>query len=438
MSLEKSDATTNLSHHAIHIPGTAPNNLTRHPLIDKCHKEFDIFFNNIGFHSHLMHHYLAAYALGASKERLQEIYDTHASYMRPIPDSVGIITRNTYRQELGNRNAYTSYLNFFTEEIKQFGMMETIRYWMFKDDMLTLVLGALYHPTIHLAYAAEFNLPKIASEALAMAACTDHRLVPLFGTLDQPLPSTLNKKNGTQSIYDIINRIRRDPDFDDVVHFSDQFKDRSVLENTKAVAKLREYASQWHFKDIESNLQELFIHWIFIEAATGIRKNHEVKLDFDLTHVLTSVHAVYTLVPHLTSTQAELLLSHYMLESLMYYVAQGRPPIEMDLLAEYKSPQAINGSDTPWLDVFRLALAAEEPHCIKAVRAIALAQIVYGSSDGNDQKEVEGSSSTFVTRKNQDLLFLKAAQLTVDVAGKGTAQMPNFVFTGIGYKETWE
>ncbi|KAI9264160.1 hypothetical protein BDA99DRAFT_508588 [Phascolomyces articulosus] len=417
----------NVSHYSIRIPGTTPVDLSKHTLIDKNHREHDIFFNSSGFHNHLTHHYLAAYALGADMKRLQDIFYAHSSYMRPIPDAVGVLTRETYRNEISNRDAYTSYLNLFKDEIQQHGLVDTVRYWLFKDDMLAHTIGGAYHPLIHLGYALEFNLPNIGAEALAMAACTEPSPALVMEHVNDKTKEGLplkEIKNGTKSVMELIQDIHKDTEFDGVVKFTDELKSVSVLNSPKSVAKLREYVAQWNFKDVESSMEELFISCILLLVGSGMRPQG-IKLDFFLAHAVTSIHAIYTLLPYLTPIQAELILRGHLAESLMFYVARGRPSIQLDLISQYKSPQAVDGSKNPWLDVLSLALNAEESHCIKAVRAIATAQTAYGSPSFDDPH-----------------LLLKAAQVTVDVTGRsdqaGRAAGQVWNFAGIGFKEAWE
>lgn len=67
---------------------------------------FQTFFlpsPSFAFESHLIHHVLAAYALGASASRLQEIFVDHASYQRPLPPSQVQLTRDNWTQHLGKK-----------------------------------------------------------------------------------------------------------------------------------------------------------------------------------------------------------------------------------------------------------------------------------------------------------------------------------------------
>lgn len=238
--------------------------------------------------------------MGASAERLQAIYDEHASYQRPLPASVGELHRENYRSQIGNRDAYTSYRDMFQHEINQHGMIHTIRHWIYSDDLLARVVGGAYHPIIHLGYAVEFNLPALAAEGLAMAACTEARFADFVphgqpansqrvlstardmmsqlttgfaarlnlgktASGDAPSASSLTAVDmdaalkdalNNNAVLDLAEEIRRDTDFDDVVKYSDDNKITAVLESKKAKEKLRTYLSRW---DVSGKTKKAFI-----------------------------------------------------------------------------------------------------------------------------------------------------------------------------------
>lgn len=71
-------------------------------LLEKNHKEYDIYFDAKGYHNHFVHHVLSAYSLGASVELLREIFnDNYATYQRPMPPSKVKITRENWTEHLG-------------------------------------------------------------------------------------------------------------------------------------------------------------------------------------------------------------------------------------------------------------------------------------------------------------------------------------------------
>ncbi|KAI9258025.1 hypothetical protein BDA99DRAFT_515054 [Phascolomyces articulosus] len=195
------------------LPGITPKTLLQSEhLLEKNHTEHDIFFNENGFHNHLVHHYLAAYSMGADTKRLQEIYDDHASYQRKLPPPVGDLTRENFKQELGKRDAYTSYLRLFQREIEQHGMVDTIRRFVFMDDMLARTVGGAFHPVIHLGYAIEFDLPAVAAEGLAMAACTEANLSCLISSLPclQEILVPVQAATMATSARDMVSKITSD------------------------------------------------------------------------------------------------------------------------------------------------------------------------------------------------------------------------------------
>lgn len=231
--------------------------------------------------------------MGANTERLKEIYDDHASYQRKLPPPVQDINRENFRSQLGNRAAYTSYLEFFQREIAAHGMIDTIRRFVWSGDMLARTLGGAYHPIIHLGYAVEFNLPPLAAEGLAMAACTSGTLKPVIPDLgpaqdhltavqaatsaavtkdaisklatdfadtlgfEKKKADEVDKEAATDmqeslksavknnAIVSLAEETRRDRELDGVVKFKDESKLPTLLENEKAVRKMVAYASRW-------------------------------------------------------------------------------------------------------------------------------------------------------------------------------------------------
>jgi hypothetical protein len=148
------------------LPGiTSKSRLTVDRLLKNNHDRFDVFHNEKRFHNHLTHHVLAAYSFGANEKRLEEIYQNHASYQRKIPPSLDVtLTRDNYKDYLGQVKAYANYLRLFKNEIGQHGIVDTIRRWVWSGDMLSRLVGGVYHPLIHVGYGVEFGLAEQVAE----------------------------------------------------------------------------------------------------------------------------------------------------------------------------------------------------------------------------------------------------------------------------------
>lgn len=70
-------------------------------LLETNHKDYDIYFNNIGFHNHFVHHLLAAYSFGASSDILMKLCDKHSFMRRPKLPSKVFITHDNWTDYIG-------------------------------------------------------------------------------------------------------------------------------------------------------------------------------------------------------------------------------------------------------------------------------------------------------------------------------------------------
>ncbi|KAI8644832.1 hypothetical protein BD408DRAFT_412587 [Parasitella parasitica] len=429
-----------------------------------------------------MHHLLAAYSLGASKEKLQEIFDDHAKDQRPLPPSVGAITRENYSKYLGQADAYTSFLTFFQSEVEKHGSIDTVRRWVWSGDLLARTVGGAYHPVIHIGYGLEFGIPGIVAEGLAMACCTEPNFVQIvpdqpplntssmvpaqarsyaenatssargyvtsfvdqlanqintrFGISDKDQPEqggrdvndAANPKGvdipdflKENSLFLILNSIRKDPVFDHAADFNDENKMQTLLKNKEALDRINHYVGQWtiddNSKDIQAKFKELYTCVSLAVGSTGLRDDHPgtLRLDFFLMHALTSSEFLHQYISRITPSESAALLHAHLAITIFYYITRGRPNFNIDALLAYESPSNVASSNNNWLSVFDKALTCKEPHVIKTVRSCAVAQVIYGPHEDGRLNAV----------------WLQVAQMAVDKDG-------HWDFSGVGFDESWE
>ena len=113
--------------------------------------------------SHLLHHAVVIYTLGARPDRLQELFSQHASFARPLMAPLPHpITRDNWTSMLGKESSYSSFLLFFLSEIDALGPVATIERYIFTHEantqgvaMLARLFSGILHPIIHLGHALE-------------------------------------------------------------------------------------------------------------------------------------------------------------------------------------------------------------------------------------------------------------------------------------------
>lgn len=136
-----------------------------------------VFFNERGYHNHIVHHILSLYGTGAPPKALEAGYNANASYQRPtFPVNQRVIEElqswEHARAYLGNEKHYPDFLSFFQREIDAKGWEAVLSEYLFAetesaDDLLVRFYAGFMHPLIQMLYGVEFKQPAIVAEALA-------------------------------------------------------------------------------------------------------------------------------------------------------------------------------------------------------------------------------------------------------------------------------
>lgn len=228
-------------------------------LLQKNHEEHHIFFNQSGFHNHIVHHLLTLLALGATPAELQAAYDENASYQRPpVPTHERTITdlrdKSKWPQYLTNEEYYHDFLVYFQDQMKEKGWQDVLNEYLFAgderaDDLLIRTFAGFLHPLIHLGFGVEFEQPAIIAEALAQAAAHDTWISDLL--LEAEKAATTNGNNGNEkSIMQLIYEIRGNEKLKSAAHWSDGNKIRDGI-LARAPQEMIEIAKQFTVKEEE-------------------------------------------------------------------------------------------------------------------------------------------------------------------------------------------
>ncbi|KAI9009811.1 hypothetical protein BC832DRAFT_620081 [Gaertneriomyces semiglobifer] len=389
-------------------------------LLDRNHREHHIYFGE-GLHNHFPHTMLSLFALGAPQARLVKEYDLEDRYLVKLNQPSTVIDATNWTKYIGDRNLYSSYLQFFDQQVEQLGIVPAMLEYALKPVMIPSLLSGLLHPLIHLGYGLEFESPMVVAEALSQASTHPPRpkkVLDMIFAVDQGsvqglIPTTASS-DATQLV-PLFNEIYKDDRLDKLVRFQDS--DRSSTTTHKCAGIITEYASRWY---IDSNadslahaLRALFYVTTVIYGSGGLRPGHpqSSKFDFFLLHLVTSTFACLHVVPHLPIDTAIYLLRSQLAMCIHQYIARGRPPLQPVLLISY--PLAGNRGLDTWEQVMQLAITSEDLHVPKIVRSLHVAETMYGSEEG---------------------LWLQAARFTVDHM---VNEKRDWDFTGCGWDEAW-
>ncbi|OCH85387.1 hypothetical protein OBBRIDRAFT_798234 [Obba rivulosa] len=472
-----------------HESGVAVSNLLK-----ENHKRFHIFFNDKGFHNHISHHLLALYYLGAKSPAMRAALEEDTPMQRPFLESPGKIDDQNFHEHLGDKKYWEAYFQFFAKELLENGAGATTEKWLFSPranidapapgkppmQMMSRFLAGVMHPLIHAGYGAEFGLLGMFAESLAMtaiqhpevpalvpptlfqyakAATTDaaHATVNLITSLmpslvleTLPGKATAPPSKGVHALT-IVARILHDPQFtaeaiglrtpevgDDEVSLVARTCGDTFASFTDA------WSADWANPEVvESKIEELIWMNVVLYGVGGwggrqASKTGTFLADFPLMHLVTSVLFMHSLVAYLSPTSTSILLRSYFMNSLVWWVARGRPALPIrEFYASTSATPAEPGaqrvqpakgvlvpedvSPNPWLPLLQSALMHPDDHVPKCQRALAHFAAHYGGRPegvfralaevSDPQARLDGAECLDGT------LFVRVAGLTADKVG---------------------
>ncbi|KAH0541231.1 hypothetical protein FGG08_004287 [Glutinoglossum americanum] len=412
-----------------HAPGiTAESAAKASEVLQENHEKFHLFFNDEGFHNHIVHHILTIYALNASPEEIQKQYDGNTSYQRP-PDPI----RQEVVDELGDYEKRKKYLGkekhssdfqaFYQKEIERLGWEKALLEHLFKgdeaaDDMLVRLFMGFLHPLIHLGFGVEFKQPAIIAQGLAQTAAHENWLAPFFHGSEERAASY--ETLPTKSLVELLDEIREDKKLSTAAQWSDGNKLRDGVMK-RAPEEMIGYASQWGAgpEELEEKTAEM-INAVAYYTSAAQNPPKQVKLDFYYLHSLNSSIFLPTFLslPLLSPAQKSRLITWKGRLDLVMYASRRSPRLLRDEVAGYVP----RGGGKTWEELFRRVrgLDGDDGHIAKAVRALAFGEGYCGKFGGKGRME-EG-------------MWEKAGWMALD-----SAQTPGPpLIRSVGFEKAWE
>ncbi|KAK9800044.1 putative MGS207 protein [Seiridium cardinale] len=343
-------------------------------LLKKNHASFAVLRDpRLLFHNHIPHVLGSSYLLGATPEKLEGIFAREAKELRPI-DEVDIqdgVTRENWRDFLGQKGYTVAYMKFFDSEVKKcHGDWKAALHDYIYAGQEPLINGfseGLGHPFIHLAYAYEFDSPEVATEALSLG-CTEYDIMHQF--IDVSRPDTSNYH--TIKLEDVFRRTREDDGFKGLFELPGFNNIATILSNRES-AVLRHWSGWTAQGEPIQQLEECMYAatLTLINSATSAG-----EYDFFLAHILTVGHALRVLFPLMPAEHQNTVMREYGLYCVLVYIAQLCPKVDQTPL------DAEVSKDCSWDLVCKQTLDSDfayDVHFAKVVRALKTADETWGA-----------------------------------------------------------
>jgi hypothetical protein len=402
---------------SLNFPGPTKDSRNKlNELIKRNNENHNIFFNDRGFHNHLVHHLIPAYNVGATPDRLEEIYKMQSKIQRPRqPLHERTITKENFSNHLSDLSYWSDYDNFFQNLLKESKVIDVLNEYLFHNQaMYNRVFSGVIHPFIHIGYGLEYDIPTLIAEGLAMCACTSDYQGKIYSCKENI--SSGSSKNPRQ----IFDEISNDKEFANLTRYEDEDRIQDFLKRggDKALAK---YTSQWNVNpdkdDLQNKLKELFEITALCYGSLTPKGKEYFKFDFYIMHCLTSAYFLPIYLDTVTPDQGALLLKTHFSTLASFWITAGRPAFHLDNLLSYQ-PHIKPNQHNPWLSIIESIMITNDEHMAKSLRTLILADERYGDFNG---------------------VWLKSAQATIDcvkgVPGSGAKQF--WSFARLGYEQAW-
>ncbi|SPJ73300.1 related to HypA-like protein [Fusarium torulosum] len=408
-------------------------------LLQKDLEDHHVFFNEAGFHDHLVHQVLTLYGTGATPNTLDKAYDANKSYqlkaMKPKSEIIDKLEHGSdWSEYLGKGRNYATFFRFFQDEIERIGWQETLKEYLFKDDargrdMQSRLFAGVLHPLIQLLYGMEWSQPMIIAAGLAQAAVHRDDYHEFF-TLAAKKAKASDAPPKMKTIIDLYEEVAKDEKLKQSSHWEDSNR---VFDGVLVRAKeeMIDLAARVRIgeDELDERTAEMVHTSAFVATGAAFHPPYSPRFDFILMHHINSTPFFITFnnqswIP--ASVKAR-FLEYKIRMDLLQYIARGTPALRSDLLREYKPQDGDKLVDRPE-DLFpRIHEIVDDGHTVKLARALMLAQRVTKPYQDKDWVRIKGDDE-----------WLKAVYVLLDVNGEADKQGGTMWVRSAGFEEAWE
>lgn len=365
----------------------AANKLTE--LLQKDLEVNHVYFNDHGFHNHIVHHLLALFGTGAAAGAIQKGFDDNLGYQRPArPVHTNVVedlfqTWSHASSYLGKDQHYPDFLAFFQREIESRGWEAVVSEYLFSrseaaEDLLVRLYAGVLHPLLQLMYGMEWRQPAIVAEALAQACMHHANLKKELFEAERRADENYggNPAARMPSIGSLLREVRDQPRLGKELKYEDGYSLRDTVFN-RAGDEMLEIMSKVKVRpeEVEERTAEMFDAIMFMAASASFHPQKMNKFDFFIIHHV-NLAPIYLTINSQSWIPAETkarLLEWKIRYDLMEYAARAVPELSLDQIKGYK-PMAQGPSPSIAEVASQIHPMPDDGHAIKLARAVGICE----------------------------------------------------------------
>ncbi|CAO3654962.1 unnamed protein product [Mucor hiemalis] len=279
---------------------------------------------------------LQLYNKDTTESQLAKIYNHMTKWMGPLltPKISKLsfpLHIDNWQDYLGDRDMYSSYLEFFDRQMVIHGVQSTLDTFFYNSPMEQSI-GSQRFPVVHLALGIQNELPEVIGQALSYMAAFYQDTSFLMEE-----PAELCDSGYLSSREILIEQVKVDPRFGSFpmtpyLGYGERHESKityhKVLKNSKEL--LRTYVYLWRVPiDVKEAINELRIlaaHIMLAQIKDGSAQKHKLDLE-NSSNLLATLNALDALYPD--DTCPTYLIRIQFLNIILSYIVQGRPDVIM-------------------------------------------------------------------------------------------------------------
>ncbi|PKS10852.1 hypothetical protein jhhlp_002609 [Lomentospora prolificans] len=339
------------------------------------------FFNDRGYHNHIVHHLLSLFGTGAPAKDLQFAYNRNKTYQRDLNKPHNRIPEHLEswpeaRNYLGKPEYYPDLFVYFQGEMEKLGWQEALKKHLFagterSDDLLQRMFAGILHPLIQLMYGIEWAQPAILAAALAQAGIHKNRLGQFLSRAEKEAAKPDVPPMG--AILDLFKAAGDSEALRRHITAGDNNNTNRLV--NEGIDDAAPFAARVKIKEeeLDERTAETFQAMLWVAGAATVHPPNEPRFDFFLIHHvnLSPIFLTINAQPWIPTAQKVRILEWKIRAGLLIWLGVGSPPLDFYKALEY-TPKDRTPMSKPEDLLPKFHHVDDDGHTIKLARAIVL------------------------------------------------------------------